>query len=433
MKIVGRVLISLAGAFALVSAAVVGCSTTNNLDTGGGTSDLGETCTRTFDCKSPYICEQNVCLKAAATTAPDGGVITGSDAGMVAMGPHLGLLNESCQTSSDCQAPLACIGQSCSIVSFGLTVSGKSCAECSSAADCCELPINTALVPGTYLDPWYAASVDGGLLVAHGKDGVTGNFATYLVAENLRCQDLLSFIGGDATICANPASFTVNETSLASACFVYNAYCGSCGANGPWACNGGQCVYTAPCVATGTAAAMAAGACPPASRLHVEPSTTCSSPDGGAGGACTAGCAVDSDCTGKTPTDANHACGAADAGGPNCACNNGACFLTCANDRECAGGKSCDPTTHLCIAGTCTTDAECITSLRSALGKCTMGTCALSCTKDTDCNAPTNICSSGSCKLAGCTSDIDCTGGGAHSFCVTAPPSTTTYSSAVTN
>src|SRR5579864_5062043 len=121
MKIVGRLLISLVGALAVAGAAVVGCSTTNNLNSGGGTSDLGETCTRTFDCKTGLICEQNVCLKAAPTTTADGGVLPTGDSGPAMTGPHLGLLNESCQVSSDCQSPLECLGQRCSVVNYGLT------------------------------------------------------------------------------------------------------------------------------------------------------------------------------------------------------------------------------------------------------------------------------------------------------------------------
>ena len=251
MKIVGRILLSLAGALALAGAAVAGCSTTNNLNNGGGTSDIGETCTRTFDCKSGLVCEQNVCLKAAPTTAPDGGALPTLDSGP-APGPHLGLLNESCQTSADCQSPFECIDLSCSVVSYGLTATGNTCQECKTAADCCELPVGVSLTPGTYLDQWYTLAVDGGVYTAHGANGVTGVGAQALYTVSARCQDLLSFMGGDATICNDSANFTVNETGLASACFLYHAYCGSCAASPPWACNSGQCSYTAPCTATGT-------------------------------------------------------------------------------------------------------------------------------------------------------------------------------------
>jgi hypothetical protein len=436
MKIVGRLLISLVGALAVAGAAVAGCSTTNNLNNGQGTSGLGETCTRSFDCKTGLVCEQNVCLASAATTTPDGGVLPTGDSGTVTPpGPHLGLLNESCQTSADCQSPFECIGQQCSVVSYGLTATGKSCAECKTAADCCELPVNVYLTTNAYLNPWYAADADSGLLVAHGANGSTGNSATSLLTENLRCQDLLAFVGGDATICANAASFTLNQETLASACFLYNTYCGSCGANGPWTCTaGGQCSYSASCTAVGTAVTELANACPTASRLRSGFTTTCSSPDGGAGGTCTAGCAVDSDCAGKTPSDSTHACSSSDAGTPTCTCYAGTsqCYFKCASDLDCAAGKACDAATHLCKTEGCTTDADCVQSLRNPMGKCTTGACTVACTKDTDCSPPSSICSAGSCLASGCTSDIDCTGYNAHAFCVTAPGGTT-YSSAVTN
>jgi hypothetical protein len=437
MKIVGRILVSLAGAVALVGAVVTGCSTTNNLNNGGGTSQLGETCTRTFDCADKLVCEQNVCLMPAATKAPDGGAIIPPDSG-TPVGPHLGLLNESCQTSSDCQSPLACIDQSCSVVSYGLTASGKSCAECQSAKDCCELPIGAYLTPNFYLPVWYTEA-DGGVFLAHGAGGKTGIQANELLAQNLRCEDLLAFIGGDASICANSASFIAgDQDGLASGCFVYNTYCGSCGANGPWACTGGQCSYTAPCTTTagGTETAALINACPTASRLRTGFSSTCASPDGGAGGTCTAGCMADTDCAGKIPSDSTHACGTPDAGGANCVCYQptSQCYFKCGSDLDCAAGKSCDAATHLCKTQPCTTDPDCIVSLHNAMGKCTMGTCTVACTKDTDCSPPSSICSNGSCMPTGCTSDIDCTTGSAHSFCVTTPAATTTqFSSAVTN
>src|SRR5215831_2776162 len=109
MKIVGGLLTSLVGALVAAGIAAVGCSTTNNLNTGGGTSDLGQTCTRTFDCKSGFVCEQNVCVTPTTTPVADSGSTTGGDAGTTAPVPHLGLLNESCQVSSDCQTPLECL------------------------------------------------------------------------------------------------------------------------------------------------------------------------------------------------------------------------------------------------------------------------------------------------------------------------------------
>ncbi len=198
MKIVGRLLILLVGALTAAGMTVAGCGTTNNINSGGGTSGQGESCTRTFDCKTNLICEQNVCLPGPSMTTPDGGVVmmTTGDAGTMTMtGPHLGQLNESCQTTLDCQSPFECIGMRCSVVNYGLTATGKSCAECTAPADCCELPVG--FNPG-FLE--YQTPVDGGFSVLH-----------ELNSAYVRCQDLLTFIGGDATICSGAASFPPAE------------------------------------------------------------------------------------------------------------------------------------------------------------------------------------------------------------------------------
>ncbi len=420
MKIVGRVLITLAGALALVSAAVVGCSTTNNLNNGQGTSGPGETCTRSFDCKSGLVCEQGVCFASSTSVSPDGSIIVvdGGDGGSTMTGPHLGELHESCQTSRDCESPLECIGQECSVVNYGLTATGKTCVECNTAADCCELPVS--FYAG---DLYYDVLLDSGTY-ASGQ----------LYNTSLRCQDLATFIG-DTTTCANAANFAPGLQDVATACFYYNTYCGTCGANGPWACNNNACVYNAPCTVSGTIVQERAAQCPSETRLGHALSTLCNSADGGTTGACSAGCAMDSDCAGKTPIGTNHTCSAADAGGGgSCICGSDkACYFSCTSDLDCAAGKTCDTTAHLCKTGGCTADADCIQQLGNPNGKCMMNTCSISCTKDTDCSPPSTICSAGFCKAAGCTSDVDCNGGGAHSFCVTTPPTTTQYSSAITN
>ena len=424
MKILGGLLTALVGALAAAGVAGVGCSTTNNLNNGGGTSGLGETCTRTFDCKSGLVCEQNVCLEPTTTTpVPDGGSASGGDSGTTtAPAPHLGLLNESCQVSSDCQAPLECLptgggGGKCSVVAWGLTATGKTCTgECNTAADCCELPVNF----DPFLSEW-ETQVDGGGYIFH--PGLT--------QTNVRCEDLLAFLGGDATICANPANFTSLTQSLAQGCFYYNAYCGSCGASGPWACTNSQCVYTAPCTPTGTVASMAT-ACPSETRTGRGLSITCTVPAGATMGSCQAGCAMDSDCAGKIPPGSNHTCSAADAGaGTNCTCYQSACYFKCARDLDCAAGNVCDPTTHLCKPAGCTGDPDCIQSLGNPRATCTGGTCQIKCDNDSNCGPPTSICSSGYCKPAGCTSDTDCPGNGSHQFCVTATP--TMYAGAITN
>jgi hypothetical protein len=420
MKIVGRFLISLVGALAVAGAAVVGCSTTNNLNNGQGTSGPGETCTRSFDCKTGYICEQNICLAAAPTTTVDGGVLPTGDSGPAMTAPHLGLLNESCQVSSDCQSPLECLGQRCSVVNYGLTATGKSCAgECNTPADCCELPVGF----DPFLGEWEAQPVDGGPFVFHPG----------LSTSNVRCEDLLGFIGGDATICSNPANFNVDTETLAEGCFLYNTYCGSCGASGPWACTNNQCVYTAACTQAGTVAALAS-TCPSETRTGRGLSTTCTVAAGATMGSCQAGCAADADCAGKVPTGSNHTCSAADAGagGTNCTCYQSSCYFKCAGDLDCASGNTCDGATHLCKAAGCMADADCVQSLGNPRAKCVTNACQVACDNDSNCGPPATICSNGFCKASGCTSDSDCpASGGAHEFCVTA--TATTYTGAITN
>jgi hypothetical protein len=412
---------TLVGALAAAGVAVVGCSTTNNLNSGGGTSGAGETCTRTFDCKEGLVCLQNICLPGPTTPVPEGGTMSTGDSGTgMVMGPHLGLLNESCQVSSDCQQPLECLSQHCSVVSWQLTATGKTCSgECNTPADCCELPVNF----DPFLSEWETQVADGGGYIFH--PGLT--------TTNVRCEDLLTFLGGDATICANPANFTSLTQSLAQGCFDYNTYCGSCGANGPWTCTNNQCVYTAPCTPSGTVPSLAT-ACPTETRTGRGLSSTCTVPAGATMGSCQAGCAMDSDCAGKIPPGSGHTCSAADAGaGTNCTCYQSACYFKCAHDLDCAAGNTCDGTTHLCAPSGCKADADCIQSLSNPRAQCAMAThtCQIACDNDSNCGPPSSICSSGFCKPAGCTSDTDCPGNGTHEFCVTAMP--TTYTGAITN
>jgi hypothetical protein len=389
------------------------------LDTGGGTSGLGESCTRTFDCKSGYACEENVCLPIAVATG-DAGIGDGGEGGVgIPSGPHLGLLHESCQRSSDCQSPLECVGEQCTIVNYGLTATGKSCSgECLTATDCCEPPTN--LDPG--LGEWLGVGPDGGT-VAHfaPTNGI------------VRCTDLLTYIGGDPGICGNVAAAVANAfyvTDLGTACFDYKTYC-QCAPN-TWTCTAANtCAYQAPC---DTSSPLTA--CPGTSRTGLPLNPRCNVVAGTTAGTCTAGCATDSDCANKFISSSDQYCSAADAGGgASCTCYQSSCYFKCAKDLDCAQGSTCDPTTSLCKASSsCTTDSDCVQTTRSAQGKCQMGTCALSCTDDNQCGAPPNICSNGLCATAGCSSDADCPAtGGPREFCVPTPTGAATYSSSITN
>ena len=415
MNIVRSLLISLAGAAAAASLAAVGCSTTNNIDNGGGTSGLGESCTRTFDCQAKLVCLGNTCV-AAAVTEVDGG-----DAGISTSGPHLGLLNESCQRSSDCQSPLECIGGRCGPASYNLTATGKSCTgECNMPSDCCEMPVS--FTPS--LPTWY--------------DQDAGFVPHYLPQSNIRCEDLLDYLGGSTAVCVGATS----TSEVAQGCFLYDAYC-SCMTNNPWSCTNNQCVYSAPCTTNGATL----GGCPSETRTARGLSTTCSnSGNGAATGTCSSGCTVDSDCDGKyPPTGGNHYCGQADAGGENCTCNQSACYFKCSKDLDCAAGYSCDSATSLCKQTPCTTDQNCILTTGKPQARCMAGQCQVQCQSDIECSTSigtggnTSICSGGVCKTAGCSNDGDCASSSLslvnspHTLCIPTPAAAATYTSAITN
>jgi len=404
MKILGRVLFAAAATVAAAVVSIAGCGTTNNYNNGGGTSGPGQSCDRTFDCASGLVCQSNVCLMPAAVS--DAGSVDGAP--IVPPGPHLGQLNETCQTSHDCEAPLSCMGGSCTIVSYNLTATGKSCTgECNTPADCCEMP------PSMYVS--LGAWISGG----------DAGFGTYHYFNNggqgTRCEDISAYIGDPAN-CDNASLNT--QTYLAAGCFLYKTYC-NCAAN-TWACNANQCAYTAPCsVNTATL-----NGCPQYTRTGPGLSTVCNLSAGGPTGSCSAGCATPTDCAGKTPLSANHACSAPDAGGANCTCFQSACYFKCTKDIDCAGGYTCDTATNLCKVAGCTTNADCVQSTGNPKAQCAMGACQVACANDGECNPPSSICSAGFCKASGCSSDANCPGS-THRFCVTATP--TMFTSAVTN
>jgi hypothetical protein len=405
-----------AGAAVVASVGVAGfagCGTTtnNNLNTGGGTSGEGESCTRTFDCKTGLACLQNFCV-AEAVQVTDGGV-EGGEGGTVVIqtGPHLGGLNESCQVSADCASPLACLGNSCQPASYNLTATGKSCTgECNAPADCCELPTN-------FNADFFTSDtvVDGGFV-----EHVLPNSSAAL-----RCEDIRSYIV-DLSYCS-PA-YTLNNTYLAKACFDYNTFC-QCAAN-TWACTNSQCVFGAPCSNTPNTLT----ACPTETRGGRGLGSLCNVPGASTTGTCSTGCSVASDCNNKSiPTgNTSHTCLVAEGGAGDCTCYQSTCYFKCTKDIDCASGSTCDATTSLCKKSGCATNADCIQSLGNAEAQCVTGVCQLGCKTDVECNPPSTVCSNGVCTAAGCSSDANCTSTN-HMFCVTAPTTSSPYSSAVTN
>ncbi len=424
--IVERVVVSLAAAAMAIGLAVAGCSTTNNLNNGGGASAQGQSCTKTFDCATDLVCLANICLPAPTTAATgDGGSPDGSDGGPTSTGTsQLGQLHESCQRSSDCAAPLVCLNDSCALSTYGLTTTGKTCAgQCNTAADCFELPPQVGSL--TVYSP---ANPDAGILEMY-----EGQFTIN------RCEDILAAIGGSTTVCTSGPEGgppTTEFESFSTLCFYYNTYCNAAGPN-PWSCTNSQCVYTAPCSTASTGSyGPLVGGCPTRSR-YGSLAGACNTTSG----TCAAGsCATDSDCVGKTVVDTtvgvNGAlCRGPDGGVGDCSCYKSSCVFKCSKDIDCYTGQTCDSTTSLCKQAVCQANADCIQALSNPKAQCVSGACKAACSVDSDCSgfsgASTQVCSAGFCTIAGCSSNADCTGGSAP-LCVTAP-ATTALHTAVTN
>ena len=131
-------LFSVFGIALCMSAAVVACSGDDDDDTAppAASSDRGQSCTKTADCKSPYVCIDQVCEtkgtvpNAGAPNEGSGGHTGGTGAtggttggtagkagsagtGGTLPAPVLGGEGESCTRAADCQTGLHCFNQRC--------------------------------------------------------------------------------------------------------------------------------------------------------------------------------------------------------------------------------------------------------------------------------------------------------------------------------
>ncbi len=411
MKIRGHLLFAVTAVSLAFGAALAACGSSSG--SSGAASALGQSCTKTSDCSGGLVCLSNACFMPVAV--PDAGTSADAgDAAVVQTGPHLGQIGEACQTSKDCSTGLDCIvssaGSVCDLVSYGLTATGKTCSgECSTAADCCELPVG--------LGTLYFATDAG---VGYGSLSIHG------------CQDLLTVLGGDTSVCSTldggtggnfPTSYTKE------ACFDYQAYC-TCATN-TWACTNNRCQYNAPCSQNSTTGSL--GGCPTYTR------------GGASGGTCnlmtnscqSAACTTGASCDGKTVTDTP---GATCAGG-DCTCSQGGCYLKCAKDLDCRAGFTCDTTTSLCAQAKCTTNSNCVSQTGDVRAQCSAGACKIPCMTDHDCGSSGDVpgtafsqqvCGTGGfCQALGCTADSDCVSSEVHTFCATPPAAT--EQSAITN
>jgi hypothetical protein len=410
MNIRGRIVLSFGGLSLAVGALLVACGSSSSSTPGESTS--GQSCEQTADCKSPFVCLNNVCLPNPAsmtttTNSSDASAGDAGDAATTAIGPHLALVGEACQTLSDCSSGLDCVasdyGTVCEPVSYNLTPTGKTCSgQCSTAADCCELPVDAPL---EFLN-------DAGF-----TQGITVH----------SCQDVLNALGGSNAPCVSGP-----QNGQKEACFYYETYCQCAG--GTWACSpNNQCQYTAPCTVNST---NTVGGCPSSNRVGASGETTCTIPAGASTGSCLppGGCTMAADCVGKAVADVSGAtCSAAG----NCICSNSACYLPCQGNIDCAAGSTCDMATQLCKPAGCSTPSDCVYTTNNVLSTCVSGACKIPCTTDYQCNAgasgsaPTTfsgqVCSSGYCAPLGCSSNSDCTSTEVQMFCVT-PPATGEHS-----
>jgi hypothetical protein len=351
----------------------------------------GESCTKAADCEDGLGCFNQRCSE------------TGGGEGGQGSGPKLGGSGETCGLTSDCSEGLACLPQGeaitakaigsnsvgvCTPIDSGIEATGKTCGhECVEAADCCELPIPQQVATG-------AAS----------------------------CTEL-------ALLAADVPDCDVATGANGRICLAYSVYCDEqCGKN-TWACEAGQCQYTAKCTKLGEVI----GGCPLYTRganvaniAACNMDTTKCEPEAQE----VEGCKKDADCVDQAPYDylASDTCVA-----DECACQaeTGRCYRKCAEDLDCPLDYVCDTDTNGCIPeGACTTDAFCVVSFGDIRAKCgDDGVCAVPCENDIDCNPGglvngyfSRVCSEEkTCVSVGCSSNDECGAlpNGVKSFCDT--------------
>lgn len=334
----------------------------------------GESCTRAADCQTGLHCFNQRCVAVENNGA-------GGEAGGTSNPPpsvRLGEQGETCSLSSDCATGLACLPNStgligvCSLTTSGIQPTNKDChAECTQAADCCELPpaILTQFTIGS-------------------------------------CTDLANLL--DGIDCTDPGT-------SAPECFLQATYC-QCSTKNTWECNDGMCHYKASC----SASAITTEGCPTYTRSDIALNSTCTDNSCDVPAA-TPVCTKDTECLNKAVRDVSG--DTCSDGECTCYKPEGNCYRKCAGDLDCAPGKVCNAKLSLCEAApSCTDDATCQVRNHNVKSICLDGGCVDKCATDLDCNpltgSLTRVCNSDhTCQAIGCLSDDDCSTGPVHMFC----------------
>jgi len=261
----------------------------------------------------------------------------------------------------------------CAATDNGLTPTGKVCgAECTKAEDCCELPVEV-----------------------HASIGANS------------CAELAVEL--DGVNCAAPTGPT-----NPARCFAQATYC-ECG-NDTWACESGQCQYTAACTKNVYNA-------PAGCALYTRSGKVLPSCDVDSGKcqpvAAQDTCTTDASCTDKEVTDspafARDVCVEGE-----CTCYKplGACYRKCGEDLDCPSDYICGEDKVCVPEDSCSSDAQCVVRYNDVHYKCNKGICEYECQNDRDCNlgrltngSLTRVCDDQKrCVPVGCNADDECSG-----------------------
>lgn len=436
-------LFSLFGIALCMSAAVVACSGDDDNDTAPAPqtpSDLGQSCTRTADCKSPLVCIDQVCEKkgtvpnagagnegtggstgGTSATGGTGGTARGgsSGSGGTTPAPVLGGEGESCTRAADCQAGLRCFNQRCTAgeetgsggeggmgtVTPPAPKLGERGETCAVSSDCAG---GLACLPASTVGVGVCTVVNAGI-------PPTGNDCAAECRDAADCcqlpQSVLTSLGikscADLDVLLTDVDCD-NPGAAASQCFARQVYC-SC-AKDTWDCSDGVCSYVASCENSG----FASNGCPTVSRSGKTLVSTCNDSHCQLA-AVDPTCSSDSDCDGKgVADDGTDTCSAGE-----CTCYKAAhlCYRKCDVDIDCEPGRVCDGKTHVCmLAPECMSDVDCQAAHMNVNSRCQvdLGVCKLTCETDLDCNgnllgALSQVCNADHvCEAIGCTQDAQC-------------------------